>query len=37
MLAYQGAAALEIWLQVKAPVDVMKTALQRQLSAALDI
>lgn len=31
MLAYQGAAALEIWLQVKAPVEVMKATLWKQL------
>lgn len=31
MLAYQGAAALEIWLQVEAPVEVMKATLRRQL------
>lgn len=33
MLAYQGAAALELWLQVKAPIDVMKTALRMQLAS----
>ncbi|NMB25921.1 MAG: shikimate dehydrogenase [Firmicutes bacterium] len=31
MLAYQGAAALEIWLGVQAPVTAMKTALIKQL------
>ena len=31
MLAYQGAASLEIWLGIKAPIDVMKSALYRQL------
>lgn len=31
MLAYQGAASLEIWLGIKAPIDVMKSALCRQL------
>ncbi len=31
MLAYQGAAALEIWLGIEAPVTAMKSALIRQL------
>jgi len=31
MLVYQGAAALEIWLQVKPPVHVMKAVVQREL------
>ncbi len=34
MLAHQGAAALEIWLQVKAPIDVMKDALRKQLGGS---
>ena len=33
MLLYQGAAAFEIWTQIKAPVDVMRTALLSKLSA----
>ncbi len=31
MLVYQGAAALEIWLKVSPPTDVMKAAVQREL------
>ncbi len=31
MLAYQGAAALEIWLGARAPVDIMKAVLREQL------
>lgn len=33
MLVYQGAAALELWLGVAAPVDVMKEVLRRHLLA----
>lgn len=32
MLVQQGAAALQIWLQQPVPVDVMRAALQQQLS-----
>ncbi|NLA58110.1 MAG: shikimate dehydrogenase [Firmicutes bacterium] len=31
MLVYQGAAALEIWLEVKPPIDVMKAVVRREL------
>jgi shikimate dehydrogenase len=31
MLVYQGAAALEIWLQVKPPIDVMKAVVKQEL------
>jgi len=31
MLVQQGAAALEIWLQQPAPVDVMRRSLQKYL------
>jgi shikimate dehydrogenase len=34
MLLHQGAAALEIWLQQPAPVDVMRRSLQQQLGIA---
>ncbi len=32
MLAYQGAGALEIWLEVQAPVELMKSTLQENIS-----
>jgi len=34
MLLYQGAASFEIWIQCKAPVDVMRNALLSKLSSA---
>lgn len=36
MLAYQGAAALEIWLQVTAPIEAMKAQLRKQLLVIAD-
>jgi shikimate dehydrogenase len=32
MLIYQGAAALEQWIQQPAPIEVMRQALQQQLA-----
>jgi shikimate dehydrogenase len=34
MLLYQGAASFEIWMGCKAPVDVMRKAVLKQISAS---